>query len=185
MIDPLIRVFFENDNMRNGFVFIQGFYENGRFYIHEIGYRLNGGFSYKIIEFYSKYNQIAELIKYSLTGRMSLNEIAKSNPWFDGYGMIVTISLKPGTIQSIHGVEEIASTKGVLSFYQLHDIGETLSSHGTTAQVFAYILCAFDKKGGLEKIVETIKLLLTILDSEGNNMINEIINVKKIVFGRQ
>ena len=182
-MDKKIQKFFLDNNMNDGFVFVQGFYEKGSFYIHEIGYRLNGGFSYKIIEFFSNYNQIQELIKFSLTGDMDEDEIKKSNAAFSGYGMIVTASLKPGKIGKISGIKDIEKEKGVLQFYQLHKIGEELLSTGTTAQVFAYILCASEKKEDLIEILNCVSEHLVVEDIEGNNMLNPILNPARLNFG--
>jgi len=181
-IDPYIRKFFAQNEMNNGFVFIQGFFEEDRYYIHEMGYRLNGGFSYKIIEHFSKYNQIQQLIRFSLTGSMDESEVKKSDPYFNGYGMIVTVSLKPGIISEISGIEEISQHPGVLEFCQLHDKGEKLLSVGTTAQVFAYVLCAAENKEDLLETVEYIRENMKILDTSGKNMIYDIIEPSTIVF---
>ena len=183
-MDETVRTFLADNEMNDGFVFLQGFYNNGNFFIHEIGYRINGGYSYKIIEFFSHYNQIQELIKFSLTGDMDVAEIEKSDPYFDGYGMIVTASLSPGVIGSISGVSEISNMKGVLQFFQLHDEGDTLIGNGTTAQVFAYILCGVKSKEEMIKLVESITNKLTVKDCNGNNMLNPIIDSTKIKFER-
>ena len=181
-MDPVIRKFFRDNDMNDGFVFIQGFTKNDQFYIHEIGYRLNGGFSYKIIDHFSHYNQIRELIKFSLTGEMDAEEIAKSNPFFDGYGMIVTAMLKPGTISEVSGIEEIEKVPGVMKFFQLHSVGEELTSHGTTAQVFAYSLCATDTKEEMKHLIREINRNLRVLDKDGNSMLNPIVDPERVKF---
>ncbi len=183
-MDGSVRKFFKDNEMNDGFIFVQGFYENHNYYVHEIGYRLNGGFSYKIIDYFSKYNQIKELIKFSLTGDMDKTEIQKSNPFFDGYGMIITATLKPGTICSVAGKEEIEKENGVLQFCQLHDVGEKLMSRGTTAQVFAYILCATKTKEEMQKLINLIQDKLIITGTDGSNILNPIIDPSRILFER-
>ena len=118
-VDNAVQRFFSDNLMNEGFIFIQGFHEEENFYIHEIGYRLNGGFSYKIIEHFSEYNQVQELIRFSLTGSVDANEVNKSNPAFDGYGFILTFALQPGEIKEICGVDDAAKVKGVIDFCQL------------------------------------------------------------------
>lgn len=183
-IDPSMKKFFSDNHMNNGFVFIQGFYENNEFYIHEIGYRLNGGFSYRIVEYFSHYNQVQQLIQFSLTGQMDKAEISKSNPFFKGYGMIVTATLKRGVLGEIRGVESIKRINGVLEFYQLHETGESLFAEGTTAQVFAYILCVAETSEQMKCIVSLIRDRLVVKDSNGNNMLNDIIEPGHLNFGR-
>lgn len=183
-MDPVMKKFFADNRMNNGFAFIQGFCRNGEFFIHEIGYRLNGGFSYKIVEHFSKYNQMRELISFALTGEMERSEVEKSDPFYDGYGMIITVSLKPGTITSVSGTEKIEALDGVLKLYQLHDIGEDLRSHGTTAQVFAYILCAVSTKEEMQEILRTVGRELKVADQNGASMLNELADPAKLNFRR-
>lgn len=177
-MDSRIRKFFRDNNMRDGFAFIQGFYdtENDDFYIHEIGYRLNGGFTYDIIRHFSGYHQMHELIRFALTGKMDEDALAKSNPNFDGLGMIVTISIKEGVIGKISGVKEIEQLPGILRFHQLHHEGDALTAHGTTAQVFAYILCGVRNKKELDAVLCGIREHLVILDDQGNRMIRDVID---------
>lgn len=181
-LDSQMKQFFKDNDMRNGFVFVQGFTKGDDFFIHEIGYRLNGGFTYKFIEHYSDYNQVQELIRFSLTGQMSIENLEKSNPKFGGYGFILTISLGRGTVAQISGVDEVENAEGVLEFCQLHFEGDSLFSTGTTSQVFAYILCVVDRREQLEKIVDTVNNNLQILDQNNNNMLNEVICVNRINF---
>lgn len=182
-MDAKVRKFFDDNQMHDGFLFMQGFYRDGQFFIHEIGYRLNGGFSYQIIDYFSKYNQVQELIKFSLTGDMEQSEIAKSDPFFDGYGMIVTVALKAGKIGKVSGIDAISGTPGVLRFYQLHDVGEELLSKGTTAQVFAYVLCAAKTKEEIQGIVRTVQENLIVEDENGSSLIKPIIDPMRINFG--
>lgn len=179
-VDPCVRRFLQDNDMNNGFIFLQGFYDVGKFYIHEIGYRLNGGYTYDIIQFFSGYHQMHELLRFSLTGDMDKTAIAKSNPHFNGLGMIVTISLKPGTITYIAGIEKIRNMPGVLHFHQLHKKGDALLSHGTTAQVFAYILCGVKNKKELDHLIYEIKEALVVNDEKGVSMLRELIDPAKI-----
>ena len=179
-MDKPIRRFFRENQMNDGFVFVQGFVENDQFFIHEIGYRLNGGFSYKLVEHFSKYNQVQQLVLFSLSGDMEMSEIEKSNPAFHGVGMIVTASLKQGKIGFVSGVDEIRKMRGVLQFYQLHTVGDELLSHGTTAQVFAYILCAVENRTQMGELLDAIRDKLVVRDVRWNQMLNVMADSKRI-----
>ncbi len=117
-----------------------------------------------------------ELIRFALTGKMDEDALAKSNPNFDGLGMIVTISIKEGVIGKISGVKEIEQLPGILRFHQLHHEGDALTAHGTTAQVFAYILCGVRNKKELDAVLCGIREHLVILDDQGNRMIRDVID---------
>lgn len=179
-MDGHIRKFISDNYMKDGFVFFQGFYDNGKFYIHETGYRLNGGYTYGIIEHFSGYNQMHQLIKYSLTGEMDVKLLEKSNPHFDGFGMIVTISLKNGKISHIGGIDEIEKNRELLKFNLLHQVGDEINVRGTTEQVLAYVLCAAENKEKLDEVINLMREKLVVLDENGDNMIMEIIDPRKL-----
>ena len=182
-MDSVMKKFFIDNDMNDGFVFVQGFYENGKFYIHEIGYRLNGGFSFKLIEHFSGYNQIQQLVRFSLTGDMEAEEIGKSDPRFNnGIGMILTATLGKGTISKIKGVEEARQLPGVIEFYQLKELNTTLSTDGTTAQVFAYIILAATSPEDLKELVLKIESLLDIYDENGLSMLLPMIDPQRLKF---
>ncbi len=175
-----VELFFKQNEMLNGFIFLQGFYDRGELYIHEIGYRLPGGLPYKFVEAVSGYNQVEELLKYSLLGKMDIAILKKSNPFFDINTVTLTITMQPGIISNIQGLEKINSVTGIIAFEQLHYLNETIHYHGATARVFAYVLCCIKDKKELENIIYTIKNHLVVEDEQGGNMLNELISVEDI-----
>ncbi len=179
-MDANVKNFILDNDMKNGFIFFQGFYDNGKFYIHEMGYRLNGGYTYAIVEHFCKYNQMHQLIKYSLTGKMDIDLLKNSNPYFNGFGMIVTISLKNGKISYIGGIDEIKKNNEILKFNLFYEVGDEINTKGTTEEVLAYILCASESKEKLDEIINLIKEKLVVLDENNNDMLMEIINPIKI-----
>lgn len=182
-VDPSIKRFFRDNDMSNGYVFIQGFYENDKFYIHEIGYRLNGGFSFKLVEHLCHYNQVHQLLRYSLTGEMDLEELRKSSPYFNGgLGMVFTITLGKGIIRSIKGVDNVRQLPGVIEFYQMKEVNTELNSEGTTAQVFAYIIISADSSSDLKNLINTIESSLVVEDEHGNNMILPMLEPERLNF---
>ncbi len=183
-VDPAIHRLFDQNNMKNGFAFFQGFYdkEERKLYVHEIGYRAVGGFSFKYVEYFSGYNRLQQLIRFSLTGSMDENEVKKSNPYLDGYAISVTSSMKPGTIGTIRGLDELRSMPEVIHLRELHTEGETIlpSMQGTLASVFAYTLCVVKRKEDLAKMINKVQNTLVVLDSDGKNMLNEYLNPEKL-----
>lgn len=179
-VDPAIHRFFDQNEMQNGFAFFQGFYdkEEDKLCVHEIGFRAVGGFSFKYVEHFSHYNRIRELIRFSLTGSMDENELNKTNPFFDGYAFSVTASLKPGVIGTIEGVEKITAMPEVLHMRAMHKVGDNIlpEMQGTLASVFAYTLCAVETKEDLRRMIAQIRDNLTILDVDGNNMLNDFLD---------
>lgn len=180
-VHPLIQKFASQNDMKDGFAFFQGFYSDDEFYISEIGYRLIGGFSFKLIEHFSDYNQVQELINYCLTGEMDEKEVTKSNPDYNGCGFIVTFALKQGTIGAINGVDEIRKLDGVVDFIQMHEIGDTISATGTTSENFGYALCAGENLEALQITMTKVENTLKILDADGNDMLWAPVDPQRIV----
>ena len=85
-IDPKVKAMFSALGMKNGLAFVQGFrLDDGSFAIYEMGYRLNGGGTYALIDACQGYNQMKSLIHFSLTGKMGDRDILlKTTPHFDG-----------------------------------------------------------------------------------------------------
>lgn len=172
--------FFEKNNMQNGFCFFQGFYEDGQFYVHEIGYRLAGGFAYKYVDKLSGYNQVQQMIRYSLTGEMQIEEIKKSNALFQTNAMLVIAVLKEGVIGRIEGIEHIKKISGILEVCQLHFVGDEINVQGATARVIAHILCIAENKNEFTRIVNEIKKNLKVYDTNENNMLIDLIDAEKV-----
>lgn len=179
-IEDKIEIFLANNNMKDGFAFFQGFYEKGNFYIHEIGYRLCGGFAYKYVEKFNRYNQIQQMIRFSLTGEMDIFELEKSNPYFECNAFTLTIALQSGQIKEIKGVERVSELAEIIEFCQLHFVGDKIKTEGATARVFAYILCKIKNRKELEHVIEITKKYLEVIDENGKNMITEIVDAEKV-----
>ena len=54
-------------------------------------------------------------------------------------------------------------------------------SKGTTAQVFAYVLCAAKNKADLERIINDVKDAVRVNDTCGNSMLRFLIDPDRIV----
>lgn len=176
-MDSKLRRFFSLNEMKNGFVFLQGFCENEEFFIHEIGYRLNGGFTYKIAEKYTGVNIVHLLLQYSLTGKMDETALSRITPHYDGVAYVLTITIKNGKIGKICGLDEINACAGVYEFCQLKFPGDTVSAEvGTTAQIFAYVIITAGNRDEMIGTIEFVKRHLKIVDVNGDQMVNQIIN---------
>lgn len=183
--DSSIREFFRQNNMSNGFVFIQGFADSDNFYINEIGFRLNGGYTYKFTEYYNGYNQVHELLKFSLTGKMDAGQVEKTNPHFNGLGLLLTISLKEGEIADIDGIDEIRKHPHVIDFVQQHFVGDKLQSHGTSAQIFGYAFCVAKNRNELRETVDFVRKKLSVRDSNNNDMLIGVLDVDTIKMNKE
>lgn len=179
-VDGPVKRMFKENGMNEGFVFVQGFSEAGKIYLNEIGYRLNGGFTYKFNEYYNGYNQVHSLLEYALTGEMDINDLTKTNPHFPGTGLLLTISLKEGKIAKVSGIEEIKKLEGVYDCVPIHFEGDDLGGKGTSIQIFGYVFCVAKDMRELESVVNEVRKLLKIEDVEGKDMLLGILDVSQI-----
>ncbi|MCR5186538.1 MAG: ATP-grasp domain-containing protein [Clostridia bacterium] len=160
--------------MKNGVLFLQGFYGDGKFLIYEPGYRLNGGSTYRLIEKCCGYNQIEMLINFAVTGKMTKEEniLRLEQPDFNGnYGFLLVIPLKKGKIKKVKGVEKIKELPDVDLYIQEYFEGEEVKVLGTTRANFAYILIVSDTKKELANTIKSIHDNLIIENEYGEDMI--------------
>ena len=176
-VDFKVKNMFKNLGMNNGIVFVQGFYDNGEFMIYEIGYRLNGGSTFFLIDKCCGYNQLEMLINYAITGKMNAEFDSKKiktleQPDFNNkIGFNLVVSLKKGKITKIQGLEEIKKMKDVVSVIQTHFEGDELTSVGTTRQIFSHILIVSENKSNLINTIEYINNNLSVIDQNDEEMI--------------
>ena len=179
-VEPLIKKFFTKNKMKEGFAFIQGFVDNDDFYINEIGYWLNGGFTYKFNEYYNNYYLVNELLQFSLTGKQNENEFRKINPHFNGIGLLLTISLSNGVISRIEGIEEIKKLPGVLDFIYQKKIGDEIVEGGASGKIFGYIHCVASSRETIAKTIDSIRSLLVIENLEKKNQLVGILDASTL-----
>ena len=182
LMDEKVKRFFRKNKMNEGYVFIQGFHEKGLFYLSEIGYRLNGGDTYKIVNRCSGVNIAELLFEYALTGEVEKEKIQKFNPYFKEKAFLVTVALKNGRINRIEGMENIEKHSNVCGISQMHFVGDILDAPGTNAQVFGYFMCVAENKEELIETILYIKENLHIFDEEGNDMLVGVIDPTMIRF---
>ena len=174
-IDPLFKSFFIKNNMNNGFVFIQGFTEDNSFYINEVGYRLNGGFTYKFNEYFNGYSLVEEMFNYCLTGKMSEDILNKTDPHFKGKGLLLTISVRQGVIGKIGGVEAIKDFPGVYDVIFDYEEGDEMKAPGEGVLILGYIHCIANNYKEIESILSFVSNHLIVENDKGENLLLDIL----------
>ena len=182
LMDEKVKRFFSNNAMKEGYVFVQGFYDHGGFFLSEIGYRLNGGDTYKIVERCSGVNIVELLLEYALVGDVDDEKIQKFNPFFNEKTFLVTVALQNGRIGRIEGMDDIRRHPNVCGISQMHFVGDVLNTPGTSAQVFAYFMCVSETEEGLLETISYIKENLHVLNDQGNNMLVGVIDPLMVKF---
>lgn len=161
--------------VRDGMLFMQAFWRDGKVYIYDIGYRLTGTQEYNLLSYICGYNPLEMLVDYALTGEMGDKDIVPLvNPRFGGkYAGIVTCLMMPGTIKEFVGIREIERMDGVIKFLSNHEVGETVSEErlGTLGQIAARVFVVAEEKIRLEEVREKVMSTLKVIDVNGKDLL--------------
>ncbi|MBE6922266.1 MAG: ATP-grasp domain-containing protein [Ruminococcaceae bacterium] len=170
--DEKIKSMFRGLGMRDGVAFVQGFRcDDGQFVIYEMGYRLNGGGTYSLIEACSGYNQLKMLIRFSLTGQMGETEaLRQGSAKFERLAVNYVLSVSGGEIDQIRGLDRIRQMDCVCNVIQVRFPGDSISGKGGSAQVIAYVLLVVDDKKALASALDEIKEHVQVTDRDGNDL---------------
>ncbi len=79
--------------------------------------------------------------------------------------------LKPGTIASIEGVEEIKSRLKIMYMIPAKKVGDVVSEDGGMRRIAMHILFFFDDEKELVRAIDTINETIKINDTNGNDMV--------------
>lgn len=174
-IDDKVKNMFKGIGLKNGVLFMESCFTDGKVYFYEMGLRISGGQTYKITEKTNGINELKMLINYSLTGCMCNNDdIKKIDPYMNGFlSASITVPLSEGKISSIYGMDNIKKIVEVGEIVQYWKEGESiLPKHiGTLDQLFARIPIITKGKERLSQIMLEIKQNLSVKDENGQEMI--------------
>ena len=159
-------------NIENGIFLIQVFVEDGRFYVYDPGFRLQGGAPHILINSINGFDQQKMLINFALTGKMGVEEVKQKNDYlFDGkIGASQVILLKKGVISKISGIEQVADFPEVVGVTQRLFEGDEVNMPGTEQQVLVRFHVVCETRAQLRKVINKINELVHAWDEEGSEM---------------
>ena len=171
-VDPNVRNLISGMGIENGLVFIQSLYEDGSFYIYEMGFRFSGEQHYKIIEKQTGINLLEMMLEFAVG-----EDIGKYDFGAFDYGYMpkpscnLPILLDNGTIAKISGMDEINLMEEVVSYCLNHEVGDVIAANGSYAQMFGRFNLVAASEEALHKAVEKLYKLLKIESREGADMV--------------
>lgn len=170
---PLICSMLQKMGIRDGVMFIQAFYEDGKFFCYDPGYRTCGAQVYKTVSAANGFFQMDMLIHHALTGSMGGVRLFEQNdPRLGGkVGCNMALLLRPGRIGYIEGIEKIKAHPAVINFTQFLNIGDEVTQVGTLKQTFARMHYLCDHRQQLKQAIRDVQALLVIRDESGENML--------------
>lgn len=172
---PFVIKMLQAIGFKNGIIAFQTIPDGDNIYVYECCLRLTGGMTYKMTSATSGNDSMEMLLNYALTGSMcDLENIQKIDPHFNGkLGSSFAIPLKPGTISTIRGEEKIRNISNIVDFTHYYEVGDTITpkSQNTLDQLYARIMIIADNKKELFAKLLSIRNNLSIIDTDGNEMI--------------
>lgn len=173
-VDPNVKKMFYEEGMHNGTAFIQSFYEDGKFYFFEMGYRTGGGQGSIPLKVICDLDYVECLINFAFTGKMSDRDLSEyANPVYEKRSCAVVTILKSGVIAKIEGMEEIAALPENINITQFYQEGEEVKQTviGNLGQSLCRMHFVADSWEQLYRAVNFAFNTLKVTSTEGENMI--------------
>ncbi len=109
---------------------------------------MGGGQSYVFTQALNGVSAVDMVIEYALTGKMSSADLrSQDNYDFSQSCANYYVRLKPGTIRSITGIQEVEAMPRVLQCLTFHKIGDTIGTEGSVDRVIYRIHVMAPTKG--------------------------------------
>ena len=173
--DKVIEMF-RSIGMRNGTLFLQGCVQDGVCYFYEMGYRINGAKQYQILEKLCGFNPMQMIVNYSLTGKMSDEDISvKVNPLLPKACCTLSILARPGRVAKIVGLEKVRAMEETLAVTQWYFEGDTIdeSALGTQKQISTRVTLVAEDMQKLAEAINRVYDTYDVLDENGNSILLE------------
>ncbi len=159
--------------IKNGALSFTGFYDNGEFRFFDPSLRMGGAQDWRVVEAASGINIANLLTNFAMTGSMGeIEEIRKIDTAFvKKCSALLYYDLLIGKIGSFEGVSEILKLPGIVGYHQCHDVGDVIENYGTANNVAIRFIVSCDNREDFITTVERANALISIKDTNGNDMI--------------
>lgn len=182
--DKKLRSMFKDIGMKNGIIFLQCFVEDNELYFFEGGCRAGGADEYYLWEDIYGVDFIKCLLKFAVFG--SYNEPGLAEKLRDTKQQkvesVLNILLNPGTIQEIHGIEEVEKLPEVLTAHVNVLLGEAIEEDFTSGQIGMRIMISAKDARDYIRIVDRIYSTLRFDTADGKNMLKPRIRFEHWLF---
>ena len=130
-----------------------------------------GSQSYVFTKVLNGISALDMMIEFSLTGKMTCsNARLEDDPMFNKWCCNYYISLKPGRIASIEGVDRVKEMSQVLQLSTFHSVGDVIRDSDSLDRVIFRIHVMDDTKEKLARTLEEVSSTIRILSDSGEQM---------------
>jgi len=164
---------FKSLKIQNGVLLISAFVKDGKIYVYDPGFRLQGEAPNIHIEAANRFDQKSMLVEFAITGHMGLQtELQLNNDFrFKGkYHGTIWILVKEGEIAIIKGFTNTESDPDVIKIVQRLFIGDIITDKmiGTEAQVLCRIYITCESKNKLIDKINYYGKKIKVFDTKDN-----------------
>ncbi len=169
--EPAILDLMKGLDLKYGAINFQGSFMDGKFYFYESGLRMGGEQHYVFGNVLNGVSTLDLMIEFSLTGKMESKDLlALDNPYYEKPCVNYYVTLRPGVITSIEGIQEVENMPQVLQNATFKEIGTQIDPSNSLDRVIYRLHVMDDTNEKLAKTLERISRTLKILDENGNEM---------------
>ncbi len=178
-VDGSIKSLLRGIGAKNGMAFFQMIVGATGIKVFEMGYRLNGGNDFHIIDQFNHINHMKMLISYSLTGNMG-DDIKKNNPEFSKIIVTFLFYVHGGTVGKVEysGLKDISE---IFAITQKVFPGTIVVEDGTTRQEALVIKMHGNTMEEIVALIHKAQRCVSINDENGNNMLFESFDANRLL----
>ena len=170
----------EGLGIQNAVLNYQGFIDDDKFYFYESGLRMGGEQHYIFSSKLNGINALDMMIEFSLTGKITCaNVLEQDNANYSKSCCNYYVTLKPGVIKTIEGIEEIENWPQVLQILTFHSVGDEISSTNSLDRVIYRMHVMDDTK---EKLAEALQRISSTLRIRSEN--DEEMQIEELTYER-
>lgn len=173
-IAPAVRSMLASVGVRDGMMFMQGIVDgDGVFRTYDIGFRVTGTQEYRLLDSVAGINPLDMLINFALTGTMGPLEWVDSVDAESGpYSYNVSVSMSPGTVGEVIGLDEVRKIPGVISAIPTRGTGDILpnEARGQLRQITVRVLGIAGSTDDLQSAVSNIWDRIRVLSDDGEDL---------------
>lgn len=177
-VDEPIKNFLRGIGARDGVAFFQMIVGETGIKVFEMGYRLNGGNDFHIIERFNNINHMKMLISHSLTGSMG-DDIRKNNPEFQKTIATFIFYVHAGTVASVE-CDRLKEFPEVLAVTQKVFPGNVIQDDETTRQQALVVKLHANTMDEIVKLIHKIQSMVEIRDTQGKSMLFDAFDTERL-----
>ena len=180
-----IQMMINSIGIKEGSAWIEVFHDGDEYYFNEVGFRYGGSVSVYPVNYFYEINQVASDIYYALTGKSKIfghRSLMPITLHQKKKYCVYPVHIKSGIIKSIKGEDVVKAMENVTFITLTKHEGDFIADTGSFSQAFALVHFVCDDEKECIKTIDEICMKLSVIDSEGNDMIHKMLDFNKVKF---